>query len=145
MILDAELGGFCGEGQAISGTVAVVSTNVFDATVAKKLFGGSPGQAPKVACSVSAVGGTNPTILAQLVGDSVAALNSTPIVIASYGPTRVLTAADIPYVFDLWPGEQLDPKRFYGVIFTMTGTAPTATVTADVAIDSQTAGLKLGA
>ena len=131
-----------GAGQAISGTVAQNSTNVFDAGIAKRLFGGSGARGPRLTTILSAVGGTTPTFRAQFVGADDAALTLNVITIADTGTTRALVAGDLPLVSELQPAEQLDVKRYYGFIFTQTGTAPTGTVAAQLGESVQSAGLK---
>jgi hypothetical protein len=128
--------------QSLTGTSDVISTNVYDAGSAKKVFGGSAGLAPKVAVTTSASGGTSPTFRARLVGADNAALTTNPIILADSGVSRVLTATDVPYAVELIPAEQLDSKQYYGVIYTQSGTSPTATVNANMVLDAQSAGLK---
>jgi hypothetical protein len=113
------------------------STNVWDAGSAKKAFSGY--QRAYVAVTVAAAGGTTPTIRARFVGAADAALTSGVIILADSGDSRALTAADLPYQIQLHPGPtQLDTKQYYGVIYTMTGTVPTATVSAAIQETQQT-------
>jgi hypothetical protein len=74
--IDAGIGGPFASGQSLSGTSDQLSTNVYDAGSAKKLFAGRGGL--KIAVQVSAVGGTNPTFRARFVGADDAALSSNP-------------------------------------------------------------------
>lgn len=134
MIIDSTLS--FASGQSLSGTTAANSTNVYDTLVAKKLFGGG-GVPPKIALAVSAVGGTSPTFRAQLVGADDAALSVNVVIIDDTGVSRVLVAAsDIPLVDELIGDQQLDAKRYYGIIFTLGGTSPTATVSANLVADA---------
>lgn len=124
-------------GQSLSGTSDTVSTNVFDAGSAKKLFGGSSGRGVKILVTVTAVGGTTPTFRARLVGADNAALTTNPVILDDSGVSRTLVAGDLPYAIELHPAEQLDAKEFYGVIFTQSGTSPTATASANAVMDAQ--------
>lgn len=126
------------EGQSISGTSAQNSTNILDENVAKKFFGGSAGRGPKIAIQVTAIGGTSPTLKAQFVGADDNALSVNVIVLAEWESNRVLVAGDLPVVQELVPAGQLDLKRYYGIIWTQGGTAPTATVNAVGVMDNQT-------
>lgn len=139
-----------GTPQAVS-TGTTISSNVYDALVAKKLFAGSTGRGPKLSIDIPASGvtlGTNPTFQAQLVGADNAALTTNPIVLGQIGPTRVLTAADFPAAsglhFELQVGEQLDAKRFYGISYVVGGTAVTFGVNANLVETAQSSGLPSG-
>lgn len=133
-------------GQSLTGTSDVNSTNIYDAglpgpgAVAIKVFDGG-GRPFKVMVEATASGGTNPTIRARLVGADDAALTSNVIILADTGVSRVLTASDLPWTAELVPSSQMDAKRYYGVIWTQSGTNPTATVSANGVIDAQSAGL----
>lgn len=127
-------------GQSLSGTTDQASTNVFDAGTAKKLFAGA--HSPKMAVLVSAVGGTTPTFRARIVAADDAALTTNPEILADTGVTKALAAADLPLAFDLMPLQQKAAKRYYGVMFTQSGTAPTATASANLVMDSQSQLLK---
>lgn len=134
-----------GTPQALTGNSAVLSTNVYDALAAKKLFAGSLGKGPKLSIDIpAAMGGTSPTFMAQLIGADNAALSSNPITLAQIGTTRVLTAADFPFHAEVAIGEQLDAKRYYGVSYTMGGTSPTAGVNANIVADAQSSGAQSG-
>lgn len=123
--------------QALTGTSATASTDIHDAGSAKKVFSGH--QRLKLEVRVTAVGGTSPTFRAQLIGAGSADLTTTtPIVLWDSGVTRVLTSADLPYVLEGVVHSQLDAKRYYGVLFTLGGTTPTATVDAAMVQDAQT-------
>ena len=127
--------------QAISGTSDTVSTNVYDAGSAKKLFGGANRKA-RLAIQVTAAGGTSPTFQAKLVGADNAALTTNPVVIADTGITGTIAAADLPLLFELVPGLQTEDKRYYGVIFDQGGTSPTATVNAQISMEPHSALLR---
>jgi len=130
---------FCPAKQSLTGTSDVLSTNVLDVGSAKKIFGGAIGKGPKVVVYVTAIGGTSPTIRARLVAAGSADLSTTtPIILADSGVSRVIVAGDLPMAIELVPGDQLDAKRYYGVIFTQSGTNPTADVIAELVLDSQT-------
>ncbi len=116
------------DAQSLSGTDAQDSTNVYDAGSAKTLFAGAGGHGPKLAATVTAAGGTNPTIQCQFVGADDADLSSNVVVIADSGVSKVLAAADLPWQIEMVPNNQRDAKRYYGLIWDQTGTNPTATV-----------------
>ena len=126
------------EQQSLSGNSDQTSTNVFDALVAKKLFGGSGGRGPKIAIAITAIAGTTPNFRARLVGADNAALSSNPIILADTGVSRTLASTDLPWCPEFQPAEQLDSKRYYGVIFTQGGNSDnTATVNATGVMDAQ--------
>lgn len=133
MQTDAILG--FGDQQSLSGTSAANSTNVYDAGSAKKLFEGNGGGV--LAIEVTAVGGTSPTFQAQFVGADDAALSTNPVVLADTGASKVLAATDLPVLYRLRPSNQKDAKRYYGVIYTLTGTSPTATANANIVESAQ--------
>lgn len=139
MFLDASMPG--GSGVAVTGTSDAIIGDVYDAGSAKKLFGGSAGLGPKAAISFSAIGGTSPTARVRLVGADDAALTTNPVILGDTGVSRVLTSADLPYMAEFIPGEQLDAKRYYGFIATLGGTSPTGTVSAALVADAQSAGI----
>lgn len=134
MMLDALLN-FASQ-QSLSTTSDVVSTNVYDAGSAKKVFGGS-GEEVKLAIQVTAAGGTSPTFRARLVGADNAALTTNPIILADTGTSAVLAASDLPVIYELVPAMQPTAKQYYGVIFLLGGTTPTATANAQVAHTAQ--------
>jgi len=117
--------------QELTGTSDVVSTDVYDAGSAKRLFAGAP--AIKGCVQVTASGGTNPTFRARFVGADNAGLTTNPEIIADTGVSAALAAADIPALYELAIGHQKADKRYYGWIFTQGGTSPTATVNAFLA------------
>lgn len=125
--------------QELSGTSDTVSTNVHDAGVAKKLFGGS-GEPIKLIVQVTAAGGTTPTFRARLVGADNAALSSNPVTIADTGVSAAVDAGDLPLYYELVLAHQKAAKRYYGVIFTLGGTTPTATANAQVGAGGQSGG-----
>jgi hypothetical protein len=90
----------------------------------------------------TASGGTTPTLRARFVGADNAALTTNPIILADSGVSRTIVAADIPLAIELVPSEQMDSKQYYGVIFTQSGTSPTATVNANLVMDAHSSGLK---
>lgn len=114
----------------------VVSTNVFDAGSAVKLFAGGGKRLMRIACMVTAVGGTNPNMRMRFVGADDAALTTNPIILADTGVGPTLTAGALPLPIVLSPQEQQTAKRYYGVIFTQGGNANnTATVNAQGTLD----------
>jgi hypothetical protein len=118
--------------QSLSGTSDTVSTNVYNAGSAIKLFCGA-GEPMKLAVQVTAAGGTSPTFRARLVAADNAALTTNPIIIVDTGVSAVLTAADLPVLYELLVGLQVTAKQYYGVIFLQSGTSPTATANAFLA------------
>lgn len=114
--------------QALAGTSAQNSTNVYDAGAAKKLFAGTA--RGKVAIQVTAIGGTSPTFEAKLVGADDAALTTNVVTLADTGTSPVITA--VPALYELTASNQSVAKRYYGVIYTQGGTSPTATANAAV-------------
>lgn len=125
---------------ACSGNSETVIGDVYNAGSAKKLFGGGRGGGPKGAVTITAVGGTNPTSRVKLVGADSSDLATNPITIADTGTSRVLVSGDLPVIQELNPSEQLDAKQYYGFTATLGGTSPTATITANVVPDVQSAG-----
>lgn len=125
--------------QSLTGTSDVVSSDVHDAEAAKKVFGGA-GQPVKVAIQVTAAGGTSPTFRARLVGADNAGLTANAEIIADTGVSKVLAAADLPVLYELVPAHQKVAKRYYGVIYTLGGTSPTATANANLVLDAQSGG-----
>lgn len=115
--------------QALTGSSDVISSNVYNAGSAKKVFEGS-GEEVKLAIQVTASGGTTPTLRARFVGADNAALDSNPIIIAETGVSAALVAADIPKLYELLLANQATAKQYYGVIWLQAGTSPTATVNA---------------
>ena len=135
-------------GQALTGTSATNSTNIYDHGSAVKLFGGETARV-KAYISVAAAGGTNPTFRAQLVGADSADLATNPVTLADTGVSATLAtttppsgtpvkdANGNPAVFELRPSLQQTAKRYYGVIFTLGGTLPTATASAAIVAEGQ--------
>lgn len=117
---------------------AANSTNVFDAGVAKKLFGGAGGKGPKLSAIASALAGASTTLRVQLVGADDAALTSNVVTVADSGTSRILTAADLPFPMELVPADQLDLKRYYGLIITVAGSSGSVTLVANLVEDAQT-------
>lgn len=134
MILDAVFN-FASQ-QSLSGTSDQASTNVLDLGSAKKLFQGF-GEPLILSVMVTAVGGTNPTFRAWLVGADSADLTSNPIVICDTGVSAVLAASDLPVLYELLVGGQNTAKRYYGVLFDQGGTSPTATANAQLVHGAQ--------
>lgn len=114
------------DAQALTGTVAILSTNVLDtgnAAVKPDLGVGEP-----ITLQVSfdaALGGTTPGITVEIL-QSAAADMSSPDVLASSGPLTPVALGRILQV--PFPGGRLT-KRYVAARYTMTGTTPTATVT----------------
>lgn len=112
--------------QALSGAGSANSTNVYDAAAAKKLFGGTAHG--KVAIEVTAAGGTSPTFEAKVVAADDAALTSNVVTLVDTGTSAA--SPTTPALYELAVSNQAASKRYYGVIYTLGGTSPTATVNA---------------
>lgn len=115
--------------QALSGTSDVISTDVSNPrNAAVKLFEGfgNPFRWHLDITAFAAAGGT-PTFRARLVGADNAALTSNPIVIAETGVLPDQTSL-VPVSLEFELHGQVTAKQYYGVIYTLAGTTPTATV-----------------
>jgi hypothetical protein len=123
---------------------ATISTNVFDAGSAVKLFA-----SPKIAkCCfrIAVTADASPSILVDLVGDSAAALTTAPVVIASSGViasdedgTTLASGDTVDCAFDVTG--QTAAKRYYGLFVTLGGTNPDIVAAASqgyIALDYQT-------
>jgi hypothetical protein len=135
MILDANFK-FDVTPQSISTTSDVISTNVYDAGAAKKLFEGLPPDTCElvVGCLMTA-GTATLSWRARLVGADNAALTTNPIVLADTGVNTLddtgATLANTSFCTRTLPiAGQTVAKRYYGVFYTLGGTTPTANVTA---------------
>lgn len=119
------------DAQAIPDGTAVISTNVYDAGSAKKVFEGG---AADLKCVVTAtgVGGTSPTLTVSLIAADNAALTSNPITLAATGALTADAAGRITTT--LSPSNQATAKRYYGLSYDMAGTDPVATVNAELTI-----------
>jgi hypothetical protein len=131
-------------------TAGTVSTNVFDALVAKKLF--QPGQQmrPKVAGRTGALtADANGTVKIDLVGADSADLATNPVVLGSTGVLTKLAdgATDIGagsattfLDFFISTINQQVAKRYYGLVVTLGGTNPdmAAGGKAALCLDAQT-------
>lgn len=117
------------DAQALTGTVAIVSTNTYDAgnpTVKRDIGVGEP---VNLVVSVDVTpAGTTPTLQVELLQSANADLSS-PDVIAGSG---VLAAASYPAgtILELPVPAGRITKRYIGARYTQTGTTPTVTVTA---------------
>lgn len=128
--------------QLIADGTAVISTNVYNAGSAKKLFEGSSRRAVLM-IDVTAAGGTTPKFSCTFIGDTAANLTTSPITLATIGPTATIAAADLPVHFEIPITMQATAKQYYGLIFDMTGNADnTATVNATLVMDGQSLGLR---
>jgi hypothetical protein len=125
--------------QAIAGGagVDVLSTNVYDAGSAKKVFEGHGDPDLKIDVTVTAAAGPTPNFRARLVGADNAALTTNPITIADTGVISGIVAGDLPIHRELVPQGQRTAKRYYGVIFVQSGADHTATVNAQGVANAQ--------
>lgn len=124
-----------------SSTADTVSTNVFDYATALALFAGPVSVKIKTKVALSA--GTSPTVRARFVGADAANLATNPVIICdtgvqSYKEDGSTALANTDTVEStLIPAGQIPSKRYYGLIFTLGGTTPSATCTAAVMLDDQ--------
>ncbi len=128
-----------------AGTADQLSTNVYDAGAAVKLFEGVPAKAPLLAVNYKCTAGTGTqSWRARLVGASAAALNADVVIIADTGVVLVAddgTAIDATHnmvkrVLSL-QGQQV-ASRYYGVIYTQGAADQDGTVTAVITEAPQT-------
>ena len=125
-----------------SSNADTVSANVFDYATARALFGGPASVKIKTKVVLSA--GTSPTVRARLVGADAANLATNPVILAdtgvqSYKEDGSTALANTDTVEGtLIPAGQIPAKRYYGLIFTLGGTTPSASCTAAVVLDDQT-------
>jgi len=114
-----------------SSNAATPSANVFDYGSAVLLYGGD-NWGVELFWKIILSAGTTPTVRAQYVGADAAALNSNVLVLADSGVvaykadgTTALANTDTVWG-DLKIGQQWAPKRYYGMLFTLGGTTPSA-------------------
>jgi hypothetical protein len=122
-----------------TGTSDVVSSNVYDAGSAIKAFagGGNPAKI-SIDCSSNTSGSADATLRARFVGADDAALTSNPVILADSGVSPVEADATIaPFHLELVPSNQTVAKRYYGVMYTQSGTSPNHTVSANLVLDAQ--------
>ena len=132
-----------------SSTSDTISTNVYDAGSAKKLFAGNTDL--KVSGRVTLTAGTGTlSVRARLVGADNAALSTNAEILADTGVhlnkedgATALANTDT-FFFTLEANNQRAPKRYYGLIYTLGGTTPSATCDGNAMLDDQSnmAGLK---
>lgn len=122
-----------------TGTSDVVSTNVYDAGSAIVMFAGG-GRPFKVSvdCSSNTSGSGDATLRARFVGADNAGLTSNAIILDDTGVSAVEADGTVaPFHKELVPSNQTVAKRYYGVIYTQSGTSPNHTVSANGCIDAQ--------
>jgi hypothetical protein len=126
--------------QSLSTTSDVVSTNVYDAGSAKKVYAGA--SRPKIGGFITMTGGTGTlSWRARLVGADDAGLTTNPIILADTGvmlkgPDGATALANTDKAaFELHPTMQPTAKRYYGVVWILGGTTPTATGSASEQLD----------
>lgn len=126
-------------------TAATISTNVYDAGSAKKVFAGLPGGV-KLCARTAVTADANPSIKIDLVGADNEALSSNPVVIASTGViataedgTALASGESVDVVLDV--SGQTAAKRYYGLVVTLGGTNPDIAAAPSqgyIAMDAQT-------
>lgn len=127
MILDAHT--TLSDAQALTGTAAVISTNVYDSSSDRNIGIGNP-LAILITVDVG-LAGTSPTWLVSLQTATDAAF-TTPVTIMS--SQTFAGAASLPAGKKLaYPIPMIDEQlRYYRLSYTMGGTSPTSTVTASI-------------
>lgn len=128
--------------QVLSGTSDVISTNVYDAGSAKKVFAGAAGRF-KIAVVVDGVAANaDNTIRARFVAADTADLATNADILADTGVSlaNLGTAAgfaggtnaspEVQRVFELALNNQPTARRYYGMIYTQGGTTPALKVNA---------------
>jgi hypothetical protein len=116
--------------QALSGAGAINSTNVIDLTQTTRDVG--IGEPLAICFTVDvALGGTSPTFSAAAVVSAAAGLTS-PTTLVSSATYSGAAAFPAGFRFYLLIPPGYTPLEFLGVIYTLGGTSPTATVTANV-------------
>jgi hypothetical protein len=132
-----------------SSTSDTISTNVYNAGSAKKLLAGPHSVSIQGRVTLSAGSGTL-SVRARFVGADNAALSTNAEILADTGVhlnkedgSTALANTDT-FFFTLSPANQRAPKQYYGMIYTLGGTTPSATCDGNLVIDDQTsmAGLK---
>jgi hypothetical protein len=126
-----------------SSTADTVSANVMDYATASNYFGGPVSLKFKITMALSGATGTI-SARARFVGADNAALSTNPEILADTGvelnqddgATALVAASVVRRT--LIPGGSIVPKRFYGFIFTLGGTTPSATCTVATVLDDQT-------
>lgn len=106
---------------------ATISTNVYDAGSAKKVFGGP--RVAKLCGRFPVTADASPTVKVDFIGADAADLNTLPVVIASTGVIAsdeagalLATAGIVDFQLDL--AGQTAAKRYYGCKVTLGGTNP---------------------
>lgn len=128
---------------AANPAIDVLSTNVYDAGAAKKLFAGDSRRPGFMAVGCLVTAGTNPTLRARLVGADNDALTTNPEIIADTGAVAFDDAGSALAANGFFHKEvpitgQKAAKRYYGIIYTP-GTVDTAVkVTGVIAFEPQT-------
>jgi len=127
MIVDSQT--TLSDAQALTGTSAVISTNVYDGSSDRNLGTGNP-MAVVITFDV-ALAGTSPTWLVALQTATDAAFTS---------PVTVLTSQTFSGAANLPAGKKLayllpaidEQLQYFRLSYTMGGTSPTSTVTASI-------------
>lgn len=115
--------------QALSGAGAANSTNVIDLMQTTRDI--AVGEPLCVCITVDiAAGGTAPTLQISAVESAAAALTSPNTLAATATLAAAALTAGARFYLVLSPG--VSPLEFLGLIYTLGGTAPTVTVTANV-------------
>jgi hypothetical protein len=125
-----------------SSTSDTISTNVYDAGTAKKLFAGNTDLKIQGRVTLSAGTGTL-SVRARLVGADNAALTTNPEILVDTGVhltkedgSTALANTDT-FFFTLEANNQRSPKRYYGMVYTLGGTTPSATCDGNGVLDDQ--------
>jgi hypothetical protein len=130
--------------QSVSTTSDVLSSNVYDAGSSKKVFEGYGPKPCKLHVGVRMSGGSGSlSWRARLVGADNAALTTNPVILADTGVQLNGDSGSAYAVNDMTQRVidllgQTVSKRYYGMIYTLGGTSPTADITAVISETVQT-------
>lgn len=126
-----------------SSTADTISANVMDWATARAIFGGPVSVKFKVTMALSGATGVI-SARCRVVGADNAALSTNAEIIADSGVelnqddgATALVATSVVRK-TLIPAGQVQPKRYYGLVYTLGGTTPSASCTAAVVLDDQT-------
>lgn len=116
--------------QAISSDFSggVVSSVVYDAGAAVKMFEGVPGSF--VIAGEFTAQTHDPVVIVKFLGADDAALTTNPIVIAQHTSEGLTTAKLLTSHFELHPGNQQTAKQFYGLWYVGDDSSARCTVNA---------------
>lgn len=126
MIIDAQ--NTFSDAQALTGTSAVVSTNIIDLGSDRNIGVGEP-LAVLLTVDVTA-GGTTPSLVVTVQADDNASFSSATTVLASPSLVAASLVAGAQFVY-LLPADN-STERYIRLSYTQSGTSPTVTVTSSL-------------